>query len=124
MEGTEGIDSIINDLFVVFGELSKSVGCQKGITDIELLEEKRDLHFFSGFFQRDAASSFRNFSSLLDSAAIYRPFSPSRFQELRKRNAEMEEKVYGKKEHMRNHTDDEPFQGAHNGLICRKRSFK
>merc|ERR1712106_401262 len=34
LEGTEGIETIINNLFVVLGELSKSVGCQKSITDI------------------------------------------------------------------------------------------
>merc|ERR1711892_1011218 len=35
LEGTEGIETIINNLFVVLGELSKSVGCQKSITDIK-----------------------------------------------------------------------------------------
>merc|ERR1711892_105731 len=34
LEGTAGIETIINNLFVVLGELSKSVGCQKSITDI------------------------------------------------------------------------------------------
>eukprot|EP00092_Neocalanus_flemingeri_P034126 GFUD01037109.1.p1 GENE.GFUD01037109.1~~GFUD01037109.1.p1 ORF type:complete len:1137 (-),score=282.32 GFUD01037109.1:1104-4514(-) len=35
LEGTVGIETIINNLFVVLGELSKSVGCQKSITDIK-----------------------------------------------------------------------------------------
>jgi len=35
LEGTKGIETIINNLFVVLGELSKSVGCQKSITDIK-----------------------------------------------------------------------------------------
>jgi len=35
LAGTVGIEKIINNLFVILGELSKSVGCQSSITDIK-----------------------------------------------------------------------------------------